>query len=208
MQLNPQIANDFSDDSTLIEELKNGNAQAYSFLMDVYHQKLCVYAYGLTNDFDKAEDVVQNVLVRIWRKRQQLKSGFSLKSFLYKSVYNEFIDQYRKHKKVLALEKKHIDALTDFVENENIDDMNRLIAIVKMEIQNLPPKCRETFLLSKEEGLSNLEIADYLNVSIKSVEAHITKAFSILRLKIGNRTDGILFLLFGIHPTSNQNTSH
>lgn len=98
---------------------------------------------------------------------------------------------------VSPLEKKHMDALIDFVQHED-DDMERLIAIVKHEIGNLPPKCRETFLLSKEEGLSNLEIADYLNISIKSAEAHITKAFSVLRSKIGNKTHLLLFLMFGI----------
>ncbi len=68
-----------------------------------------------------------------------------------------------------------------------------------MEIQNLPPKCKQTFLLSKQEGLTNVEIAEYLNVSIKSVEAHITKVFSILRKSIGDKMHGILFLLFGVN---------
>lgn len=197
MQQNSYITNNFSDNSALVDALKNGNSQAYAYLMDAYHKKLCVYAYGLTKDHDKAEDIVQNVMVRIYKKRKLLKAERSLQSFLYKSVYNEFIDQYRKQKMVSPLEKKHMDALTDFVQHED-DDMERLIAIVKHEIGNLPPKCRETFLLSKEEGLSNLEIADYLNISIKSVEAHITKAFSVLRSKIGNRTDLLLFLMFGI----------
>lgn len=197
MQQNSYITNNFSDNSALVDALKNGNSQAYAYLMDAYHKKLCVYAYGLTKDHDKAEDIVQNVMVRIYKKRKLLKAERSLQSFLYKSVYNEFIDQYRKEKMVSPLEKKHMDALIDFVQHED-DDMERLIAIVKHEIGNLPPKCRETFLLSKEEGLSNLEIADYLNIYIKSVEAHITKAFSVLRSKIGNRTHLLLFLMFGI----------
>lgn len=197
MQQNSYITNNFSDNSALVDALKNGNSQAYAYLMDAYHKKLCVYAYGLTKDHDKAEDIVQNVMVRIYKKHKLLKAERSLQSFLYKSVYNEFIDQYRKEKMVSPLEKKHMDALIDFVQHED-DDMERLIAIVKHEIGNLPPKCRETFLLSKEEGLSNLEIADYLNISIKSVEAHITKAFSVLRSKIGNKTHLLLFLMFGI----------
>ncbi|WP_235982373.1 sigma factor-like helix-turn-helix DNA-binding protein [Gelidibacter maritimus] len=86
--------------------------------------------------------------------------------------------------------------MSHFVEYEDDNDLERLITIVKNEIQNLPPKCKKTFLLSKEEGLTNIEIAEFLNVSVKSVEAHITKAFSILRSKIGSRTDAILFLLF------------
>ncbi|WP_317172429.1 RNA polymerase sigma factor [Gelidibacter maritimus] len=92
---------DFSDNFILVEALRNGNEHAYSFLMDTYHHQLCVYAYGLTRDYDQAEDIVQNVLVRIWRKRHNLKTDFSFKSYLYRSVYNEFIDHYRKQKKSL-----------------------------------------------------------------------------------------------------------
>lgn len=191
------MSTDFSDNSILVGELKNGNALAYAFLMDTYHQKLCLYVYGLTSDYDQAEDIVQNVFVRIWRKRQDLKYDLSLKSFLYKSVYNEFIDHYRKRKNIFSIEEKHLDVLTTFVEQEDSEEMQRLIDLVKREIQNLPPKCKTTFLLSKEEGLSNKEIAEYLDVSVKSVEAHITKAFSILRTKIGHQIEGILFLIFG-----------
>ena len=151
----------------------------------------------MTNDSDLAEDIVQNVFMSIWKNRNKLKDQFVVKSYLYKSVYNEFIDQYRKKKAVLTLEKKHIDALTYIVEEEDEKSLEKLISIVKKEIEKLPPKCKQTFLLSKEEGLTNLEISEYLNISIKSVEAHITKAFSVLRKSIGNKVDGILFLLFG-----------
>lgn len=198
------MAPDFSDNATLVAGLKNGNAQAYAYLMDAFYQNLCVYAYGLVNDYDKAEDIVQNVMVRVWRKRQHLKIDYAVKSFLYKSVYNEFVDHYRKHKKLIGLDKKHLDALTYFVEYEDPQNMSRLIALVKQEIQNLPPKCRETFLLSKEEGLTNQEIATYLAISIKSVEAHITKAFSILRSKIGDKTDILLFLMFNDFPSNSK----
>ncbi|MBD0778257.1 hypothetical protein HPE56_10670 [Maribacter sp. ANRC-HE7] len=68
--------------------------------------------------------------------------------------------------------------------------------MVHREIQKLPPKCKAIFLLSKQDGLTNLEIAEYKGVSIKAVEAHITKAFSILRQTIGNEVHHLLFLLF------------
>ncbi|NCT08973.1 MAG: RNA polymerase sigma-70 factor [Flavobacteriia bacterium] len=187
----------FSNDFDLIAALKKGNTNGYSFLVNFYHKKLCVYAYSLTNDRDLAEDIVQNVFMSIWNNRFKLKEDFVVKSYLYKSVYNEFIDQYRKNKEVLKLDKKYIDALAEVVEEEDEISLNKLVTIVKREIENLPPKCKQIFLLSKEEGLTNVEIAEYLNVSIKSVEAHITKAFAILRSAIGNKIDGVLFLLFG-----------
>lgn len=190
--------NPFSDNTQFIMALKNGDAKAYSYLVDTYHHKLCVYAYGLTHDHDTAKDVVQNVFVRIWKKRHQLNTDFSITGFLYKSVYNEFIDQYRKQKSFFPLEKKYIDKLTTFIEEEDSNSLEKLIEIVKHEIQNLPPKCKETFLLSKEDGLTNIEIAEHKNISLKTVEAHMTKAFTILRSKIGGKMDGILFLLFGM----------
>ena len=187
----------FINDKEFISSLKKGDSKGYQFLVTSYHQKLCVYANSLTNDSDLAEDIVQNVFMSIWKNRNKLKDQFVVKSYLYKSVYNEFIDQYRKKKAVLTLEKKHIDALTYIVEEEDEKSLEKLISIVKKEIDKLPPKCKQTFLLSKEEGLTNLEISEYLNISIKSVEAHITKAFSVLRKSIGNKVNGILFLLFG-----------
>lgn len=187
----------FKNDVELINSLKRGDSKGYQFLVKIYHQKLCVYALSLANDSDLAEDIVQNVFMCIWKNRNKLKDNFNLKSYLYRSVYNEFIDQYRKNRAVLTLEKKYIDALSYIVEEEDEKSIDNLMKVVKQEIEKLPPKCKQTFLLSKEEGLTNLEIAEYLNVSIKSVEAHITKAFTILRDSIGDKVDGILFLLFG-----------
>ena len=188
----------FIKDSDLIIALKEGDSKAYTFLVNQYHHKLCVYVFSLTKDNDLAEDIVQNVFMAIWNKNHKLKEDFVLKSYLYKSVYNEFIDQYRKEKSVLPLEKKHFDALSSIVEDDDENSMEKLIKLVKQEIENLPPKCKQTFLLSKQDGLTNIEIAEFLNVSIKSVEAHITKAFSILRKTVGERVNTVLFLLFGI----------
>ena len=188
----------FIKDSDLIIALKEGDSKAYTFLVNQYHHKLCVYVYSLTKDNDLAEDIVQNVFMAIWNKRHKLKEDFVLKSYLYKSVYNEFIDQYRKEKSVLPLEKKHFDVLTEIIEDEDVNGIEKLIKLVKQEIENLPPKCKQTFLLSKQDGLTNIEIAEFLNVSTKSVEAHITKAFSILRKTVGEKVNIVLFLLFGI----------
>lgn len=186
----------YSDNIQLIHALKTGNPKAYTFLVNTYHHKLCIYAYSFTHDHNLAEDIVQNVFMCIWNKRENLKEDFALIGFLYKSVYNEFIDQYRSQKSVYPLEKKYIDALNDIVENEDEHSLDRVIKLVKREIQNLPPKCKEIFLLSKEEGLTNTEIAEYKNVSIKSVEAHITKAYSILRNSLGQSANIYLFLSF------------
>ncbi|GAA4809777.1 RNA polymerase sigma-70 factor [Litoribaculum gwangyangense] len=187
----------YNNDIELIKALKEGKEIAYNFLIDSYQQKLHAYAFGLLKDHELSEDVVQNIFVYIWKNRLNLKDDFSIKNYLYRAIYNECIDYYRKRKAVTALEKKYIDALNHVVEEADENSLEKLIALVKKEIENLPPKCKKTFILSKQEGLTNIEIAEYLNISIKSVEAHITKAFSILRKTLGDKTNGVLFLLFG-----------
>ena len=176
----------FKENANLIWHLKKGNEDAFSFLVR-----------SLLNNESLAEDIVQNVYIKTWEKRKLLSENFSIKSFLYKSVYNEYIDQYRKNRSVTLLEKKYIEALDTIVE-EDYSVLEKLYILVQKEIQNLPPKCKNIFLLSKQEGLSNAEISEYLNVSTKTVEAHITKAFCLIRERVSLPANmgTFLFLLF------------
>tara|TARA_R110001583_G_scaffold10179_14_gene47392 strand:- start:3167 stop:3766 length:600 start_codon:yes stop_codon:yes gene_type:complete len=190
------MKSNFKENSNLIYHLKKGNEQAYSFLVNCYNHKLCVYANSLINDKSLAEDIVQNVFIKTWEKRKFLIADFSIQSFLYKSVYNEYIDQYRKNRSVTILEKKYIEALDSIVEEDH-SVLEKLYVLVQKEVQNLPPKCKKTFLLSKQEGLSNIEISEHLNVSIKTVESHITKAFSLIRERVDQKvSSSTLFFLF------------
>ena len=184
----------------LIAGLKKGTDSSYHFIVSTYNHMLCVHAYRFTNDFDKAKDIVQNVFIKFWNQRENLTDDFSVKDYLYKAVYNEFIDQYRKGKSVLNLDTKYFEAVNSAIEEDEENSDENLISSIKKEIENLPAKCKEVFLLSKKEGLSNLEIAEHLNTSVKSVEAHITKAFKILRKVLGSTTETILFIYFGTYP--------
>lgn len=188
---------DYNDNDVLIESLINGDETAYIYLIDSYHHKLCVYANSLVKNTYSAEDIVQNVFLKIWEQRTRLKSNHSIKSFLYKLVYNEFIDLYRKNQSLFSLEKKYYEALNSVVLEDDPDSFQRILNVVNKEIQSLPPKCKEVFILSKKEGLTNIEIAEHLDVSIKTVEAQITKAFSILRSSLEEKVNNFLFLLFG-----------
>ncbi|MEE9364863.1 MAG: sigma-70 family RNA polymerase sigma factor [Cellulophaga sp.] len=184
---------DFSDDKTLKNELEKGNHQALVFLMDKYHHPLCLHIYSLSNNYEGAQDIVQNVFLKLWENKSKTQSIKSIKNYLYRTSYNGFIDYWRKDKKMLSLEKIHLETLNTITEDNNEPLLKKQISLVKREIQKLPPKCKETFLLSKKEGLTNLEIASILNVSVRTVESHINKAFKILRKKLQNKTKTILF---------------
>jgi len=187
----------FQNNTVLIEHLIKGNEKAYIYLIKSYHKTLFVYALSLCNDHDMSEDIVQNVLMRTWEFRENLKTNHSIKGFLYKSIYNEFINLYHRNQSISALEKVYVEALNEIIDNKNTDSLKKKIDLISEEIENLPTKCKQTFLLSKKDGLTNMEIAEYLDISIKSVEAHITKAYAIIRKKVGAKIYNILFLLFG-----------
>ncbi|MBT9190428.1 RNA polymerase sigma factor [Zobellia russellii] len=187
----------FNNQSNLIEGLKNGNEKAYVYLVENYHNRLCAYANSLIRDDLLAEDIVQNVFVQIWEKRAKLKNELTLESYLYKSVHNKFIDEYRKGKAVMALEKKYMTALELAIEEKDEAQEQKILNILFAAIQELPPKCKQIFLMSKKEGLTNIEISQCLNLSKKTVESQITKAFRILRNKMGEKYETILLLIFG-----------
>jgi RNA polymerase sigma-70 factor (ECF subfamily) len=187
---------DFNDNLFLAEQMKLGNSKAYDFLMNSFYQKLCGYAYTLSHEHAAAEDIVQNVFVKLWSNKKNINTSFSIKSYLYKSVYNEFINQYRKNKPVFFLEKKYLESVDLVVENSN-ENLDKLLQLVDKEINELPSKCREIFILNKKEGLTHIEISEHLNISIKTIEGHMTRAFKILRNKLHNKVKTIFFLLFG-----------
>ena len=186
----------YGNDIDLIWSLKNGKSKAFDHIVDVYHHRLCIYAYSLSRDHDLSEDIVQNVYVFLWRNRLKLKDHFSIKNYLYKSVYNEFIDQYRKQRSVTELEKRYVYSLDHIVEVEDDSVLEKQRILFNNAIEKLPPKCKQAFLLSKQEGLTNLEISEHLNISVKAVEAHITKAFFNLKNIINENAKRFLLFLF------------
>jgi len=189
----------FSDQKILIKHLKKGNTIAYTYLVELYYEKLCDYARNLARDDFKSEDIVQNVIMRMWQQREKLNSNISIKNYLFKSVYNEFVDQYRKDIAISALEKKYIEGLDTVFEAQDIDNTERLTTIVMRAIDQLSPKCKETFLLNRKEGLTYIEIAEFQNVSVNTVEKQIGKAIRKVREKLKDKIKTVLFVLLGLN---------
>ncbi len=97
----------------------------------------------------------------------------------------------------MVLEQKYFEALDKVVQSHSETSWEKVMVRVNHEIEDLPPKCREVLLLSRKEGLTNVVISEYLKVSIKTVEAHLTKAFRVLRKRLGAEYKTFLFFLFG-----------
>ncbi len=160
----------------------------------MHYEEIYLYATNLSRDEDLAKDLVQDVFFKLWNKRRKLKEGVVIKGWLFQSVRHKFIDYIRKYKKENYLfEMIYVEVLNEVVQ-EDKDNIIRKLKIVEKEIVQLPKKSREVFILSKKEGLKNNEIAKYLNISIKTVEGHLTNAMKILRKKLKERTQPLLIL--------------
>jgi RNA polymerase sigma-70 factor (ECF subfamily) len=97
----------------------------------------------------------------------------------------------------MILEQKYFEAIEKLTYDQDENEFQTTLDRITIEIQNLPPKCQEVFMMSKKEGLTNLEISEYLNITLKTVEAQITKAFSILKKEMAKRCKTILFMMMG-----------
>lgn len=151
----------------------------------MHYNQLCTYIYSISNDKLLAEDVVQNVMVKIWRNRRKIQIKSSLKKYLYRSCYNELVDVYKKNKKefnyIQQVQKEALEVFENMEEEFLQDKLNHL----KKAIEQLPPKCKEVFELNKLQGYGYRESSEMLGISIKTVENQISKAMKTIRNQLG-----------------------
>ena len=150
-------------------------------LINKYSDKLFGYALSLSFDNSIASDIVQQVFISFYEYRFKLKPQYSMESFLYKSVYNKFITDYHKNKSLTRLHEQYYFILEQQLSNSSDEELSKNIDKMNTLIGKLPEKTKMVFSLKKKHGLTNQEIADYNKISLKTVEAHITKAFKLLR---------------------------
>ena len=161
--------------------LQRGDEIAYKNLYETYYRDLVRYCHTLTNDLPWAEDIVQNILIKIWQNRGKIEITTSLKSYLYRAVFNEFVKETGKvrQKEKMLLELKQ-EALNNMVELD-AEVMKEKIKLLEAAIDKLPEKRKKVFLLSKKQGYKYKEIATELNLSEKTVEKHISRAMKQIR---------------------------
>lgn len=153
---------------------------------------LCMYALRILKSKDETEDIVQQSFVSVWELLKAGKEFDNIKSYLYKSVHNRCIDRLRK---LNTENTDSIEEISEYVSDDDIDTSER-DAILWAAVENLPEKCREVFLLSKRDGLSHKEISEKLNISVKTIENHMTKAFTRLRDALQPKGRKVFFLPF------------
>lgn len=177
----------------LFRSLADGDEKAFGKLYMLYFPRLYSFALKIVQDNGLAKDVVQNVFISLWESRNTFRYDHP-EAFLYKMVRNASLN-YIRHVKVVENLKIKVKAQFLGEELYHIDMVgNQPYVLIEKELQEkvvevmetLPEKCKAVFLLSRNDGLKNHEIADQLGISIKTVEKHISKALSIFREKFAD----------------------
>lgn len=162
------------------QTLDRGQEQAFTRLYAQYFKKLLLQSDKYVNDIQLAEEIVQDVFLKIWERSEGLIQIDSIKSYLYRSVINSSINYLHKQKNVELHHQKIIEEFTE-EDLDEIDKENELIVMLYGEIEKLPQKCKRIFKMSRFERMKYKEIALHLDISEKTVENHIANALKLLR---------------------------
>jgi RNA polymerase sigma-70 factor (ECF subfamily) len=143
-----------------------------------WYSPLCRFAFRVVGRKDLAEDLVQEVFEKVWSRRAQLPEDLSVKSYLFQAVYRSALNAVSRNPYVLSEEQPET---WDWQTGQSDLEMKDLEVALAHGLEELPDACRQIFLLQREEGLSYKEIAESLDLSIKTVENQMGKALRILR---------------------------
>jgi RNA polymerase sigma-70 factor (ECF subfamily) len=189
-------------DTFLTRKLKGNDPKAVSILYQQYFKDVVGVAYDIVKDTEVAKDIAQELFISIWIKRHELDFKKSMKMYLMQSARNQSFYYLRKNSKDRPL---RLDDLTDpgetFISSGNRKDQemefNELNIRIHRVIEKLPPACKEVYKLSREEKMTNAQIAERMNLSVKAVEKHITKAVKIIRVVLKDYLKLLFVLVLG-----------
>ncbi|HVT86389.1 MAG TPA: RNA polymerase sigma-70 factor [Chitinophagaceae bacterium] len=181
------------NDPELIALWQQGDEKAFDCLYKRYVVYLINIAAQKTDSLDTAKELVQDVFLSVYQRRDELHTTSSLKSFLYVALKNKIFNHYRNLFSKWKHERNASNQLRVVTNNLHDEYEAKELELQLHEIiQELPPQCRKVFLMSREEQLSHKEIAERLNISPNTVDQHIQKALRILRSSAG----GVLMVVW------------
>jgi RNA polymerase sigma-70 factor (ECF subfamily) len=173
-------------ESEWVEKIRYGDAEAFEHLFKTHCKPLINFARRFVQDTQIAENIVQDVFLKIWSIRKELNPTLNIKSYLYTAVKNGALKQLRNE----AVERRGADRLQSLAPDtptpEDEWHEKEIAASVHEAMQELPEKCRIIFSMNRFDRLTYAEIADILNLSIKTVETQMGRALKFLRKRLSH----------------------
>jgi len=166
----------------LIESVKKGSEEAFQKIFYLYSDRFFMWAYRITQSAPAAEDIVQDFFVRYWEKRATLDFNPSFAAYAYRSIYNSSLNYLRDNERFIYGFELTIDLHEPDVED---DDLQELKTILMKAINELPDRCKKIFVMATLENKKYTEVADLMGISVNTVKVQISKAYRILKEKLG-----------------------
>jgi len=171
------------DDVFLLRLIRGGDKQAFKYLFDTYFASLCRFTRIYVVDHMATEEIVLDVFTSIWEKKENIEIRISWKSYLFQAVRNKALNYIRDNERFVMVSDW---TLHDQSEIDHSLELKELELLIREAVCTLPDLSREIFRKSRVEYSTNKEIAQDLNISVKYVEAQITKALKHIRKYLGD----------------------
>lgn len=183
-------------DKSVIQAISDKNELAFATLYHQYWDTLFISAFKVIKDEEACKDIVQEVFLSIWGN-EHLQEIENIEGYLHQSVRYKVLMALRKAK----VSEKHLETIKEVAENttENLLAYEELNETVERSIGSLPERCQEVFRLSRMENLSNKEIAERLDISVRTVETHIGNALRKLKTALDSQ---VVYVIFALLQTS------
>jgi RNA polymerase sigma-70 factor (family 1) len=171
-------------DSELFRHFKKSDAHAFEELYKRHWSDLVNRAYRQLYSKEKAEDIVQNIFIDLYRRRSTVEVSVALKTYLYQALKFKVLNEYRSQ----MIRTRYLQNVffNSVCENDFAKELEAKELATKFEsvMDELPDKCRQVFILSRKENMSNRDISLDLNIAVSTVEKHISKALKRLRCEV------------------------
>jgi RNA polymerase sigma-70 factor (ECF subfamily) len=177
---------DMVDEKELVTKLVQGNEQSFREIYDFYVRKVYRFVYSYVRERSEAEDITQNVFMRIWERRFLLDAEKSFAGLIFTISHRAVMDYFRRQSAKSLLDMQHTCDV-DIPSSATPADWvyaRQLESLYEKALQSLPAKRKEIFLLSRHNGLTNKQIAERLGISVKTVENQMTAALSSLKTSL------------------------
>ncbi|MDD2437575.1 MAG: RNA polymerase sigma-70 factor [Massilibacteroides sp.] len=165
--------------------LKRGDWSAFNTIFNNFYIQLYFYCRKYIPNPEEAKDLLQNVFLRLWEKREEIEIKVSLKAYLYRSVQNECLNYIRSSRLNLSLSEIEGESIlpnTSDPFSPDTDTENREIEnLVDSIVETLPEHCRKIFIMSRINGIKNKDIAQQLSISVRTVDTQIYRALKIMK---------------------------
>ncbi|GAA4298457.1 RNA polymerase sigma factor [Aestuariibaculum suncheonense] len=189
-----KIVKTSDNDQGVLNRIANNDSDAFKEIHDKYSREMFVYAFNILRNKEVCEDIIQNIFIDLWSKRQDVEIN-NLESYLFRAVKYQIFNYFRSNK-IKNEDVTRLNLIDSSINAAKKMEFHEFETAIKNSINKLPKRCREIFELSRLEHKSNKEIAEELGISIQGVKNQISKALNFIREDLRREELILCFSLF------------